>query len=182
MSHTPGEAMARYKSYDYAQTVMVPVSLEQQLLPGTLEFAIHILVQRCIDTSIFDDRYHNDVTGCSAYDPQILLKIVLFAYSRGIVSSRKIEQACRENITFMALSCGMVPDHSTIAGFVSSMQEEIASLCRDVLLVCEEQGLLGGPHFALDGLKLSSNAAKEWSGTFDDLREKKEKLEAQVQS
>jgi transposase len=182
MSYMPGEAMARYKSYDYAQTVMIPVSLEQQLLPGTLEFAIHILVQRCIDTSVFDDRYKNDATGCPAYDPQILLKIVLFAYSRGIVSSRKIEQACRENITFMALSCGMVPDHTTIAGFVSSMQEEIVSLFRDVLLVCEEQGLLGGTHFALDGLKLSSNAAKEWSGTFDDLREKKAKLEAKVQS
>jgi uncharacterized protein (DUF3084 family) len=62
------------------------------------------------------------------------------------------------------------------------MQEEIVSLFRDVLLVCEEQGLLGGTHFALDDLKLSSNAAKEWSGTFDDLRQKKEKLEAKVQS
>jgi transposase len=162
--------------------VMIPVSLEKQLLPGTLEFAIHILVQRCINTSIFDGRYKNDAAGCPAYDPQVLLKIVLFAYSRGIVSSRKIEQACRENITFMALSCGMVPDHSTIAAFVSSMQEEIISLFRDVLLVCEEQGLLGGTHFALDGLKLSSNAAKEWSGTFDDLRQKQEKLEAKVQS
>jgi transposase len=174
--------MARYKSYDYAQTVMIPVSLEQQLLPGTLAFAMHILVQRGIDTSIFDGRYKNDATGCPAYDPQILLKIVLFAYSRGVVSSRKIEQACRENITFMALSCGVAPDHSTIAGFVSSMPEEIVSLFRDVLLVCEEQGLLGGTHFALDGLKLSSNAAKEWSGTFDDLRQKQEKLEAKVQS
>src|SRR5262245_5711432 len=59
-----------------------------------------------------------------------------------------IEQACRENITFMALACGMLPDHSTIAAFVSSMHEEIVSLFRDILLVCEEQGLLGGTHFA----------------------------------
>lgn len=172
--------MARYKHYDYAQTVMVPVSLEKQLTPGTLEFAIYILVQRYIDTTVFESRYQNDDTGCPAYDPKLLLKVVLFAYSRGIISSRKIEQACRENITFMALAGGMVPDHSTLAAFVSSMQEEIASLFRDILLVCEEQGLLGGTHFALDGLKLSSNAAKEWSGTFDDLRQKKAKLEAKV--
>jgi transposase len=152
MSYAPGEAMARYKSYDYAQTVMVPVSLERQLFPGTLEFAIHILVQQCIDTSIFDGRYKNDTISCPAYDPQILLKIVLFAYSRGIISSRKIEQACRENITFMALSCGLLPGHSTSAAFVSSLQEEIVSLFRDILLVCAEQGLLGGTHFALDGL------------------------------
>jgi transposase len=159
---------------------MIPLSLEKQLLPGTLEFAIHILVQRYVDTSIVTSRYKNDATGCPAYDPKVLLKIVLFAYSRGIISSRRIEQACRENITFMALACGMLPDHSTIAAFVSSMQEEIISLFRDILLVCEAQGLLGGTHFALDGLKLPSNAAKEWSGTFADLRQKKAKLEEKV--
>jgi transposase len=174
--------MARYKHYDYAQLVMIPVSLEKQLAPGTLEFAIHILVQRSVDTSIFESRYKNNTTGCPAYNPKILLKVVLLAYSRGLLSSRKIEQACRENITFMALACGMVPDHSTIAAFVSSMKEEIISLFRDILLVCEEQGLLGGTHFALDGLKLSFNAAKEWSGTFADLRQKKEKLEEKVKS
>jgi transposase len=162
--------------------VMMPVSLEKQRRPGTLEFAINLLVQRCIDPSIFDGRYTNAAASCPADAPQVLLKIVLFAYSRGIVSSRKIEHACRETITFMALSCGMVPDHSTIAALVSSMQEALLSLFRDVLLVCEEQGLLGGTHFALDGLKLSSNAAKEWSGTFDDLRQQKAKLEAKVQS
>ena len=133
--------MARYKHYDYAQTVMVPVALEQQLAPGTLEFAIHILVQRYVDTSIFASRYTNDETGCPAYAPKVLLKVVLLAYSRGIISSRKIEQACRENVTFMALACGMVPDHSTLAAFVSSMKDEIISLFRDILLVCEAQGL-----------------------------------------
>ena len=141
--------MARYKHYDYAQAVMIPVSLEKQLSPGTLEFAIHILVQRCLDTSLFESRYQNDDTGSPAYDPKLLLKVVLLAYSRGLISSRKIEQACRENVTFMALACGLAPDHSTIAAFVSSMKEEIVSLFRDILLVCEEQGLLGGTHFAL---------------------------------
>jgi transposase len=174
--------MARYKHYDYAQTVMVPVALEKQLAPGTLEFAIHILVQRYVDTSIFASSYKNDDTGCPAYDPKVLLKVVLLAYSRGIISSRKIEQACRENVTVMALACGLAPDHSTIAAFVSSVKDEILSLFRAILLVCEEQGLLGGTHFALDGLKLSSNAAKEWSGTFADLRQKKVKLEEKVKT
>jgi transposase len=172
--------MARYKHYTYAQTMLVPISLEKQLMPGTLEFAIHELIHRRIDTALFERRYKNDESGCSAYDPKILLKVVLFAYSRGIISSRKIERACQENITFMALACGMIPDHSTIATFISSMKDEIVSIFRDVLLVCAEQDLLGGTHFALDGLKLPSNAAKEWSGTFDDLRRKQEKLEEKV--
>ena len=172
--------MAKYKQYDYKQMVMLPISLEDQLSPGTLEFAIHTLVETRMDLSVFDEKYKNDETGRLAYDPKILLKVVLFAYSRGLTGSRKIEQACRENVVFMALSCGVKPDHSTIAGFVSSMKAEIAPLFRDVLLVCEEEGLLGGTFFALDGLKLPSNASKEWSGTHGELQRKKEKLEAKV--
>jgi transposase len=134
--------MARYKGYDYSQTVLIPVSLEHQLLPGTLEFAIQVLVERRLDTVIFDRRYKNEETGCRAYDPKILLKVILLAYTRGIISSRKIEQACWENITFMALACGQTPDHSTIAAFVASLKEEITSLFGDILLVCAEQDLL----------------------------------------
>src|SRR5512136_173959 len=172
--------MAKYKSYNYSQNVLIPVSLEDQLMPGTLEFAIHTLVETRIDTSIFDRRYGNDETGRLAYDPKILLKVVLFGYSRGLISSRQIERACKENVTFMALTWGEQPDHSTIAGFVSSMKEEIKSMFRDVLLVCEEEGLLGGTFFALDGCKLASNASKEWSGRLKDLRWKKEKIEKKV--
>jgi len=173
-------AMAKYKYYDYSQSVLIPVSLEEQLMPGTLEFAIHTLVETRIETSVFDARYSNDETGWLAYDPKILLKVVLFSYSRGLISSRQIERACRENVTFMVLSCGEQPDHSTIAVFVSSMKDEVKSIFRDVLLVCEEEGLLGGTFFALDGCKLPSNASKEWSGTIGDLRRKQERMERKV--
>jgi len=172
--------MARYKSYDYSQDVLIPVSLQDQLIPGTMEFAIHTLVETRMDISIFDERYKNDETGCWAYDPKVLLKVVLLGYSRGLISSRKIERACRENVTFMALACGQRPDHSTIAAFVSSMKDEILPLFRDVLLVCEEEGLLGGTFFALDGCKLSSNASMDNSGTISDLMRKKEKIENKV--
>jgi transposase/IS5 family transposase len=172
--------MARYKTYDYRQRVLLPVSLEDQLMPGTLEFAIHTLVEKRLDMSIFEGKYRNDETGRAAYDPKTLLKVVLLSYSRGLISSRKIEQACQENVVFIALACGQHPDHSTIAAFVSSMKEEILPLFRDVLLVCEEMNLLGGTMFALDGCKLPSNASKEWSGTFPELHKKKHKIEAKV--
>jgi transposase len=172
--------MAKYKSYNYSQTVMLPVSLEDQLMPGTIEFAIHTLVESKMDVSRFDERYKNDETGCKAYDPKVLLKVVLLAYARGINTSRKIERACKENVVFMAMSCWQEPDHSTIAPFVSSMKEEILPLFRDVLLVCEEMGLLGGTEFSLDGCKLPSNASTRWSGTFATLQEKKEKIERRV--
>jgi transposase len=102
--------MAKYRPYDYSQRVMIPVSLEDQLMPGTLEFAIHTLVEDRMDLSVFEDRYNNDETGRWAYNPRVLLKVVLFAYSRGLISSRKMERVCRENITFMALTCGQCLD------------------------------------------------------------------------
>jgi transposase len=172
--------MARYKHYDYNQLMMVPVSLEEQLIPGTLEYAINHVVEERLDLSIFDKRYHNDETGRKAIAPKILIKIVLFGYSRGMLSSRSLERACNENITFMALACGQKPDHSTIAAFVSSLDKEIDLLFTKVLLICEEEGLPGGTYFSLDGLKLSSNAAKEWSGTFSDLKKKQEALNRKV--
>jgi transposase len=135
--------------------MMVPVSLEDQLMPGTLEYAIHHVVEERLDLRIFDERYSNDETGRKAIAPEVLIKIVLFGYSRGMITSRSLERACRENITFMSLACGQKPDHSTIAAFVSSMAKEIEPLFTKVLMVCEEEGLLGGTHFSLDGLKLS---------------------------
>jgi len=174
--------MAKYKRYDYAQRVLIPVALEEQLVPGTLEFAIHTLVENRLDMSVFDVNYQNDKTGRHAYNPKVLLKVVLLAYSRGLISSRQIERACCENVIFMAMSCDQRPDHSTIASFVSSMKDQIKPLFRDILLVCEQEGLLGGTFFAIDGCKLSSNASKEWSGKIKDLKRKKEKIEGKLKA
>lgn len=172
--------MPRYKTYDYDQLVMIPLSLENQLEPGTLEYTIHELVENKLELSLFEGRYQNNETGATAINPKVLLKVILFAYSRGILSSRQIERACGENILFMALSCGYRPDHSTIAHFVSSMQKEIESIFSNILLVCAELDLLGGTHFSLDGVKLPSNASKEWSGTFKELKKKRDHLQGKL--
>jgi transposase len=102
--------------------MMLPVSLRRQLQPGSFEYAINQLVDHCIDRSVFEERYLNDETGAPAIDPAILLKIVLFAYSRGILSSRSIARACEENVVFIALSADTRPHFTTIAHFISSMR------------------------------------------------------------
>ena len=73
--------MARYKPYSYAQGVMIPVSFAKQILPGTFEFALNHLVDNELDLSVFDARFNNDETGATAYDPRLLFKIILYAYS-----------------------------------------------------------------------------------------------------
>jgi len=173
--------MAKFKPYNPDQEIMLPVSLQNQIVPGSLEHTINELVENHIDLSLFDRRYKNDATGAHAINPKILLKIILFAYSRGLISSRQMERACRENAAFMALCSGYYPDHSTIASFVSSMQNEIESVFCNILLVCDELGLLGGTHFSLDGVKLSTNVSKEWSGTFDELKHKRDKLQQKLE-
>jgi transposase len=126
--------MAKFTASADRQRVLLPVSLEDQVMPGTLELAIHNRLEKRLNMSIFAGTYRNDETGRAAYDPKILLKVMLLAYSRGLISSRKIAQACRENAVFIALACGQQPDHSDIAAFVSSRRDEILPLFSDVLL------------------------------------------------
>ena len=172
--------MARYKHYDYDQMVMLAVNLEQQIVPGTFEYALHSLIEEKLDLSAFDACYKNDETGAPAYDPAILLKIILYAYSQGVTSSRRMSELCCQNVIFMALAAHSAPHFSTIADFIASRQKQIEKLFRDVLLVCDEAGLIGRQMFAVDGVKLPSNASKEWSGTKEELRKKAEKTERAV--
>ena len=98
--------MAKYKPYTYAQDMLIPRGLKEQIMPGSLEYPIQSLVEKRMDVTLFDEKYRNDETGRRAYDPRILLKVVLLGYSRGLTSSRKIEQACHENVVFMARPAG----------------------------------------------------------------------------
>ena len=121
--------------------------------------------------------YHNDNKGAAAYSPRILLKSILYCYSIGIVSSRKIEKACKNNILVKALAEDSEPDHDTIATFISNNSEAVKDLFTQVLLKCSELKIITGEMFAIDGCKLPSNASKEWSGKLSDLRKKKTDLE-----
>jgi transposase len=172
--------VARYKEYDYSQGKFIPLQFDKQILPGTFEHTLHYLIDNELDLSIFDERYQNDDTGAPAYDPAILLKIILYAYSRGITSSRKIARCCEENVVFMALSADTKPHFTTIAEFISSVDQEIIKLFLQVLLTCDTMGLIGKEMFAIDGCKLPSNASKEWSGTKEELRNKQKKMEKAV--
>lgn len=174
--------MAKYKHYDLNQTKMIPLAYADQIVEGSFEFALNEIVEEHLDLSPFETRYRNDDTGRHAYDPKVLLKIVLYGYYKGIVSSRTLAEACRRNVVFMALSADSRPHFTTIAAFVSELHREIVSLFSDVLLYASELGLLGKQHFAVDGCKLPSNASKRWSGTHQELRNKCTKLEAAAEA
>ena len=172
--------MAKFKSFDYNQLVIVPVEFSKQILPGTIEYAINDIIDSHVDVAEFEKEFKNDETGAPAYYPKILLKIILYAYCKGILSSRLISKACVENIIFIALSADTKPHFTTIADFISKMGKKATSIFINVLEICDEMKLIGHEMFAIDGCKLPSNASKEWSGTKEDFIERKNSLDKKI--
>lgn len=168
--------MPRYKPV-HRDPLLLPVVLADQVQPGTFEFALDHLVDHELDLTALDARFRNDETGASAYDPRVMLKIVLLAYSRGLITSRRIEQACRQNVLFMAISGDSQPSYTHIAKFVRELGDQIQPLFTQVLITCDRQGLIGRQMFAIDGVKLPSNASKERSGTHAELRHRADRLD-----
>jgi len=171
--------MAHYKVVDRSPRFL-PIVLDAQLMAGSFEYALDYLIDHEIDLSGIDKRYVNDETGAPAYDPAVMLKIVLLAYSRGVVSSRAIERLCRENVLFIAISGDSAPQFTTIAKFVRELGDEVSAVFTQVLLICDRQGLIGRQMFAIDGVKLPSNADKRRSGTHAELAHEAARMEAAV--
>jgi transposase len=107
-----------------------------------------------LDPSAFDAAFPNDHKGAPAYSPHVMLKIIFYCYSRGIITSRPLEYACKTNIVAKALARDAEPDHDAIAHFISSQAEAAKGLFAQVLLKCYALGLISGELFAMDGRKL----------------------------
>jgi transposase len=90
--------MANYKPDLSCQDKFIPIDFSQQVVPGTFEYALAHIVDNHLDLSGFDKWYDIDKTGAAAYPPTAMLKTILFAYSQGLISSRKIARACGTNI------------------------------------------------------------------------------------
>jgi transposase len=86
--------MPRYTENNQGQGRFLTVNLSEQLLPDTFEYKLNFLITEEIDLSELDSKYKNELTGAPTYDPRVLLKIILYAYSRGIFSSRRIMELC----------------------------------------------------------------------------------------
>lgn len=172
--------MPNFKPDNYNQTTMVVTNFEEQIQLDPFALTVHHLIDRKINLHAFEAHYKNDDGGRSAYNPSVLLKVVLYAYYKGITSSREIQWQCEHNVIFNSLACGHVPHFTSLASFVSRFPEAIANVFEQVLLVCDEQGLLGHELLAIDGCKMPSNASKEHSGTFTELSAKREKIRQRI--
>jgi transposase len=113
-----------------------------------------------MDLAAFYAPYRRDGHGRAAFEPSLMVALLLYAYARGTRSSRAIERACEEDVAFRVIAAHQVPDHTTIARFRQRHQDALAGVFGEVLRLCVEGGLVDVSVVAVDGTKIHANASE----------------------
>ncbi len=121
-----------------------------------------------------------DLRGNLPYPPQYMVGLLLYAYCRGVFSSRKIERAIEERVDFRVLSGGLRPDHVTISRFRRNYLSQLSALFLDILRLCEQAGLASIGRVALDGSKVKANASKHKAMSYEYMRRRETELEKEI--
>jgi transposase len=151
------------------QVFLLPVSMADWLEEGHLAFFVIDVVGE-LDTGALHARHPNDGVGRPAYDPDMMLALLLYAYANSMRSSRRIEAACRTDAAFRVISGGLIPDHATFARFVVDHEAAMKGLFVSGLRLCAAAGLVDLTTVAIDGTKMAANASMranhspEWIG------------------
>ncbi len=154
------------------QPFLLPPDLRDWLPQGHLAWFILDVVDQ-VDLAPFYRAHRDDGHGHPAYDPKLLLGVLLYAYYVGVRSSRQIERRCHEDIAFRVLAANQAPDHVTTARFRVRHEQALAGFLVESLKLCAAAGMVSVGVVALDGTKLAGNAADKANRT-------QEKLEAEV--
>ena len=146
-----------YRKGDRDQLFLLPPSMADWLEEDHLAYFV-IDAVKLIDTSAFHEA-HPEGPGRPAYDPEMLLGLLLYAYATGLRSSRAIMAGCRSDLAYKVIAVNLVPDHRTIARFRAENEDAIASVFVEVLKICDAAGLASLGQIAIDGTKIGSDAA-----------------------
>jgi transposase len=157
-----------FVSCDRGQMLLMPPSLTEWLPEEHLVWTVLGAVD-VMDLDRFRAAYRLGGAGRAAYDPQMMVALLLYAYARGNRSSRGIERACWEDVAFKVITSLRTPDHSTIAEFRRRHETEVAELFDDVLGLCREAGLVSIGVITIDGTKIKANASMDQNRTYSGL-------------
>src|SRR6266702_3042791 len=145
---------------DRDQELLLPPSLREWLPEDHLAWFLIDAVAE-IDLCPFGAGYRRGGWGRPAFDPEMMVALLLYAYAVGERSSRAIERRCREDVAFRVAACGLQPDHVTIARFRRRHAEALIGLFGGVLALCAEAGLVRVGLVAIDGTGIRANANKD---------------------
>jgi transposase len=147
-----------YVGGDRDQLFLLATSMRDWLDEGHLAWFVIDVVEK-VDTSLFHVFHPNNGPGRPAYDPDMMLALMFYAYGTGVRSSRRIEAACRTDAAYRVICGNVFPDHATIARFLVNHERAIESVFVDVLRLCAAAGLVSVGVIALDGTKMGTDAA-----------------------
>src|SRR5919197_3902527 len=151
------------------QPFLLPPDLRDWLPAGHLAWFILDAVDQ-LDLASFYRQHRDDGHGHPAYDPKLLLGVLLYGYCLGVRSSPQLERRCTEDLAFRVLAANQSPDHVTIARFRVRHEAALAGFLVESLKLCAAAGMVRVGTVALDGTKLAGNAADKANRTHDKLQ------------
>jgi transposase len=175
----PAGANKTFRPYDPTQVFLLPPSLDDWLPEDHEARFIAEVVDDLLDLGIIYDSYV-EATGFPPYDPRLMLKLLFYAYSTGVTSSREMERRCHTDVAFRWLSANAAPDYRSLSRFRRRHLDGLAVLFLQVLRLCREAGLVKLGRVALDGTKLRAAASKHKAMSYDRLGPRINDLEGEV--
>jgi len=142
-----------FRVYDQDQSFLMPPSLRDWLPDDHLALFVSELVEEVLDLSPFLASY-TEARGFPPYHPRLMLKVLLYGYTNGVRSSRKIETRCHEDVAFRYLAANSAPDFRSIARFRVRHLAALEALFVQALRLCQQAGMVKMGRVALDGTKV----------------------------
>jgi transposase len=163
------------------QLFLMPPALQDWLPQDDLAYFLLDAVDQ-FDLTAFHAAYRADGVGQAAFQPHMMVALLLYAYCQGVRSSRQIERLCQRDVAFRVVAGNLGPDHATIARFRQRHSEALAGLFTDILRLCQEAGLVKVGVVALDGTKIAADAALEANRTYGTIRSEVETMLREAES
>lgn len=169
----------KFRPWNVDQSWLLPPSVKDFVEEGHLAHFVRRTVRESLDLSAILDQYA-EKRGYPPYHPVMMTALLLYGYCRGVYSSRRIAEACRERTDFMAVTGLQKPDFRTVSDFRKRHLKALSEIFLQVLRLCREAGLVKLGHVALDGTKIQANASRHKAMSYGRMKEAEEELAAQI--
>jgi transposase len=171
----------QFRTCSLDQPLLLPPSLQDWLPEKHLARFIADITDQLDLSQILAEYARRDGRGMAAYHPVMMVRVLLYGYCLGTVSSRKLERATYQDVAFRYLAADQHPDHDSIASFRQTHLQALAGLFMQALQLCEKAGLVKLGHVAIDGTKLKANASKHKAMSYQRMNEKEKQLREEVE-
>ncbi len=169
-----------YRPYNPDQLLLLPPSLKDWLPKDHLVYFIDEVFDE-LDLSAIEQVYEREERGYPPYNPRLMAKILFYAQCVGVRSSRKIARRLVEDVAFRVLGAGNFPKFRAICDFRSRHLKALSALFAQVLIMCDQAGLIGMKHVALDGTKIKANASKHKAMSYGRMKEAELRLQKEIE-